>query len=1653
MSTYESEDFVRFSLRTAACRLGCIWLMVVLIIMGRSLAQAGSLTASAATGAIQGQIIDQSGRPLANIQVLAVKQPDTASIYGYYGYTPFPYDLSAFPPWMPEELSNDPDPYLYPYGPYSPYGPAADSSPPQVYRTVSKADGTFLLGSLPEGRYRLWAYDLKDQGYAPSIYGLDAPQSAGSLLYAYPSFTSAIQIRVHTGQTAGPFTLSMTPGGKLSGKVIDAATGLPISGARVQTSSQYNYPAFLVLSDSSGNFSFPALPEGEYWLSAMAEGYTSGYSGYILQEDQYQVSAGQTTGGCNLSLKRGGTVSGKITSQADGKPVAGAEVTCFMTGDNPAYVISSPAVSKADGTYRISGLEPGTYVPLVQYAPGFQGAYCPNTQDREQAREVQVESGKETGSANIQLAPIIGRGIIRGRVIDKASGLPVAGIQVSLSKFYDPYDYEAYPVMLPAADAMSLSSYAPYGTVSHISPLSCLPPVDYLRINPVQTDEQGKFAFTGLENGKYELTMYDPQGRYLSGRYPEYPLGYGDALDYLELSEKKTSLEGIEISLKRGGRLEGKVLAGSTPLAGISVRATPANLGFKGAYSYPGVYYVGSGSEDVTDTDGEFIIRGLPEDDYILVAVDQTGTRNFLAAWCQNAGEEKPRTFKVTEGSTTGGMVISMNPGASISGRVVDKAGKPLAGIVMSADLERYPDSDPARPWNYYAFPVNRSVMTAEDGTYTLVGLSEGTYVVRAWDQNQEYLDGCRSGLAVSPPASLSAPDMVLTKSLILSGKVTSRDGKPLAEIMVSATLDDSSDPAGSSGKMPIRTADQTVSSDSCTAYPRYQSQAYTGKDGTYRITGLAAGIYRLEAVDYRNEYLSAQYGTGTSAALVAGAEGEEKTGLDFSLVKGGIIKGTVLDLAAGKPVSGAIVAAQPESGYSYGGGPSDLPAILPIDYYGMSATSGMWPGMIYSSASTDNMGNYTLKGLPDGKYLLFISTPDKNYLSQYYSGADSESTATPIEIRSEQVVENIDFSLAPGIILKGVIRDAATGKPITTGCLVILATGQGADLDSAYTNSSGEYQFKGLQPGTYLVKAADCQYYYGGFYRLPGTDPKTSSPITVSAPGPVEEIDILLQLKASISGRVVDELDKTPLARIIVTAIPRSGKPHATTDYYSFSLYAYYSAYQAITDADGRYTIRGLEEGDYLIMARDSAHVYGQEYYKDVPVNQPDKATAVHVGFSEAKGGIDLELQVGETYSGAAGNSQYPTATSASYGSSAAPGPNYGYSISYLQMIGKSGLYGGIAGYGAGYTGSDAARQAQWNTPQPGTNQYPAQYPILPERLTNAEPPEITSSNSVDRIKAGRTFRYKVEVKNQAADTSLKHSLLLGPEGMDIDPDTGLVQWTPSNSDAGWCIVQVMVDNGNGQVASQSFRLRVEEDRTPPEEVKNLTAVKGDGQVILSWTPPSDRDGDLADQVLYVREGQEYGAGINLGKGASGYTVKNLKNDQPYTFKIVTRDNLENTSSGVTVAATPAKERVADTGASPISSWYSGLASNSYLFSGNAGTAGLWGNPPSLTSSSVYPVWPGSTYTVWGTTLVQSDSLFGSSNPWSSSSWSSPSWSSSLWTGGNLAGTSLYSSSFSTFSPWWSNSPTGSWGGNSGSLWDSDNLNLWVRDPMQPRW
>jgi len=224
--------------------------------------------------------------------------------------------------------------------------------------------------------------------------------------------------------------------------------------------------------------------------------------------------------------------------------------------------------------------------------------------------------------------------------------------------------------------------------------------------------------------------------------------------------------------------------------------------------------------------------------------------------------------------------------------------------------------------------------------------------------------------------------------------------------------------------------------------------------------------------------------------------------------------------------------------------------------------------------------------------------------------------------------------------------------------------------------------------------------------------------------------------------------------------------------------------------------------------------------------------------------------------------------------------------------------------------------------------------------------PPEILSEPE-KQIVAGRLYTYQIQAEDSSTGGHLTYALKLKPERMAIDPEEGLIQWEPTNENAGESKVQLAVYNNSGQMALQSFRLHVDEDLTPPGEIQNLTAGKGDQKVTLSWTACEDIDGDLEGQVLYIDKGKGYDEGIPLDKTTTKYRVRDLENGACYAFKITTRDKLGNESDGATVSAVPRKPQIVpESLQKPLDYWFyatNGMTVPTHTISIYDGMTPLW--------------------------------------------------------------------------------------------------------------
>jgi hypothetical protein len=163
-------------------------------------------------------------------------------------------------------------------------------------------------------------------------------------------------------------------------------------------------------------------------------------------------------------------------------------------------------------------------------------------------------------------------------------------------------------------------------------------------------------------------------------------------------------------------------------------------------------------------------------------------------------------------------------------------------------------------------------------------------------------------------------------------------------------------------------------------------------------------------------------------------------------------------------------------------------------------------------------------------------------------------------------------------------------------------------------------------------------------------------------------------------------------------------------------------------------------------------------------------------------------------------------------------------------------------------------------------------------------DPPEITSA-PVTNATENQEYKYDGEATDPDVGDQLTFSLDEAPDGMSIDPVTGVIEWTPTNDNVGENNVVVQVEDKEGLSGTQSFKITVTNVNEPPKITSTAitTAIDNeqynydveatdpdvgdelffslvdlpDGMTIdktsglIQWTPTSD---DLGQHLVTVR-------------------------------------------------------------------------------------------------------------------------------------------------------------------------------------------------------
>ena len=245
----------------------------------------------------------------------------------------------------------------------------------------------------------------------PEVYRIGAVATGFAAGYANaPTFIAATPFAVTSAQTFASDITLYEPTATISGRVLDDH-GDPVMGATVNVGTStwpmgmapfatYTHFGRAVQTGPDGRYTATGLAPGAFMMNATPSSPTLIGGWYPSLEPPittFAVTEGATVSGIDLTMVHSGTVTGRITD-ASGAPVQGANVLT-QAWDGPHQTLSA-----ADGTYTITGVEPGLRFLLAQVLQGASmTTYYGGTTFGPEATTLAVPAGGTIAGIDIQL--------------------------------------------------------------------------------------------------------------------------------------------------------------------------------------------------------------------------------------------------------------------------------------------------------------------------------------------------------------------------------------------------------------------------------------------------------------------------------------------------------------------------------------------------------------------------------------------------------------------------------------------------------------------------------------------------------------------------------------------------------------------------------------------------------------------------------------------------------------------------------------------------------------------------------------------------------------------------------------------------------------------------------------------------------------------------------------------------------------------------------------------------------------------------------------------------------------------------------------------------------------------------------------------------
>lgn len=670
-----------------------------------------------------------------------------------------------------------------------------------------------------------------------------------------------------------------------------------------------------------------------------------------------------------------------------------------------------------------------------------------------------------------------------------------------------------------------------------------------------RTDADGNYTLGRLLPGKY--VVHVGAKNYIPEWYDN--VRHYDEASIIEVAEDAT-VDGINFLLGKGASISGQVTLQDedAPVAGAHVVA----------YS---ILTPGWKHHALTNENGEYLIEGLISGNYKVVA----RAEGFYTEWYQEKTNENDADLvEVTEPENTPDINFTLGTSTAILGTVTDvKTGEPIANAEVYAKF-----------LNLGHIPMGmHKTRTNENGEYVISVNKAGKYLVGVMARgykSQIYQDAYTLVDADPVEVTLNEHTTGIDFALVGLGGITGRvvseaTGEPIPGAVIQAFPEVWKI---SIGNWPIH-------------------HARSDSDGYYHLDNLNAGKYMVKAM--ANDYLPEIYEdaeTISEATYVEVKDSSVTPGIDFDLVGGGVISGTIATAADSLPIPRAMIWVR----------------MVRADE----------DGNVYRNFAThtfsDAEGNFEMKGLPEGEYVVWAKA--RGYESRFYDNVKKLVEASKVAVTPPETTENIDFYLPALERKEGVIAGRVVGEHVdSTGASEIV------NIEGAWvlampvsnvihgnhpvwtvTNEAGEYTLAHLRPGKYVV-ATWARGYIGEFYDDVRTW-RAATRIEVNDDTVVENIDFTLDAAPegvyTISGQISDA-SGNPVDHAMI---------YASTENQVVGF--------AMSDADGYYVLDELVPGSYKIQV--SRVDYEDGYYGG---SSAESATEVNVGDGQVATQTNVQL------------------------------------------------------------------------------------------------------------------------------------------------------------------------------------------------------------------------------------------------------------------------------------------------------------------------------------------------------------------------------------------------------------------------------------------